>query len=498
MTIIGIDLGTSFSVVATIDQTGRPQVVPNKDSRSLTPSCVVERDDGVMEVGEYARRQWGNDPDTAAARFKRDMGTSTKFIIKGKSFSPTDLSTLVLKKLYADAVSRLGPISEAVVTIPANFAHEAREATLAAAKAAGLNVKYIINEPTAAALYYAFKYGRNLNGVYAVYDLGGGTFDISVIRVQNQDVEVLATNGIPKLGGDDFDGVLQAIVARKYKELTGKAFGYDDYTKNQAEEDKKSLSLRKQVTRRTGRELIDISRDEFEEAISSLVMQAEMLCEATIEEAGLTLADIQEVLLVGGSTRMPIVQESVRRVFEKTGIASENVDEVVALGAALYSAYKGNRSNLSAAQRTAIAQIKVAEKTSKCFGTFAVSHNENRKEREVQNAVVIHKGEPIPCSVTKSFYTSHEGQRAVGCEVTESTSPETDLRFVKIIWKGTLELPPGRPADQEIKVTFTYDENQVMKCSFVDVGTGRKTEIDISQSTTNLRGPSEIDRFLVE
>jgi molecular chaperone DnaK len=496
MTIIGIDLGTSFSVVATIDQTGRPQVVPNKDSKRLTPSCVVERDDGVMEVGEYARRQWGSDPDTAAARFKRDMGTSAKFMIKGKSFSPTDLSTLVLKKLYADAVSRLGPISEAVVTIPANFAHEAREATLAAAKAAGLNVKYIINEPTAAALYYAFRYG--LNGVYAVYDLGGGTFDISVIRVQNQDVEVLATNGIPKLGGDDFDGAVQAIVARKYKELARRALGHDDYTKNQAEEDKISLSLRKQVTRRTGREIIDISRDEFEEAISSLVTQAEMLCEATVEEAGLTMADIEEVLLVGGSTRVPSVQESIRRVFGRTGISSENADEVVALGAAVYSAYKGNRSNLSAAQRAAIAQIKVAEKASKCFGTFAIYRNDNRNEREVQNAVVILKGEPIPCSVTKSFYTSREDQRAVGCEVTESTSPETDLRFVKVIWKGTLELPPGRPAEQEIKVTFSYDENQVMKCSFLDVGTGRKTEIDISQSTTNLGAPSEIDRFLVE
>ena len=254
----------------------------------------------------------GNDPTTAAARFKRDMGTSAKFRINGKEFSPTDLSTLVLKKLYADAVSRLGPISDAVVTIPANFAHEAREATLAAAQAAGLNVKYIINEPTAAALYYAFKYGRNLNGVYAVYDLGGGTFDISVIRVQNQDVEVLATNGIPKLGGDDFDGALQVIAGRKYRELTGKTISPDDYTKNQAEEDKKSLSLRKQVTRRAGRELIDIRRDEFEEAISSFVMQAEMLCEATVEEAGLSFSDIQETLLVGGSTRIPLVQESVR------------------------------------------------------------------------------------------------------------------------------------------------------------------------------------------
>lgn len=500
MTVIGIDLGTSFSVVATIDQTGRPQIVPNSRSENLTASCVVERDDGVMEIGEYARRQWGNAPETAAARFKRDMGTSTKIAINGTEFSPTDLSTFVLKKLHADAVSRLGPISEAVVTIPANFAHEAREATLAAAKAAGLNVKYIINEPTAAALYYAFKYG--LNGVYAVYDLGGGTFDISIIRVQDQDVEVLATNGIPKLGGDDFDRVLQAIVARKFKEATGRLLKAADYTKNDAEKDKKSLSERGQITAQAGKgrqtELIDVRQDEFEEGISSLVSQAEMLCEATVEEANLSFADIRETLLVGGSTRTPLVQESVRRIFGKPGIASENVDEVVALGAALYAAYKGDRSNLSAAQRSVISQIKVSEKTSKCFGTFAVSHNESRNEREQQNAVVIPKGEALPCSVTRSFYTTHEGQSAVGCEVTESTSPETDIRFVKIIWQGRLELPPGRPAQQEIKVTFSYDENQVMKCSFVDAATGRKTEIDISHSSGNSRGPSEIDRFMVE
>jgi molecular chaperone DnaK len=176
---VGIDLGTSFSAVAVIDETGRPQIIPNKDDMRLTPSCIVGTAPGAFEVGEFARRQWGNAPDTAAARFKRDMGTSIKHCINGRPFSPTQLSTFVLKKLVADATSRIGRIDEAVVTIPANFANEAREATLAAAKAVGLNIKFIINEPTAAALYYAFKYSQHMDGKYAVYDLGGGTFDIS-------------------------------------------------------------------------------------------------------------------------------------------------------------------------------------------------------------------------------------------------------------------------------------------------------------------------------
>jgi len=495
--VVGIDLGTSFSVVAFIDKTGRPQIVPNRDSSNLTPSCVVEKADGVMEVGEYARRQWGNAPETAAARFKRDMGTSAIYSINGRTFSPTELSTFVLKKLCADTVMRVGSISEAVVTIPANFAHEAREATLAAAKAAGLNVNFIINEPTAAALFYAFKHGQALSGTYAVYDLGGGTFDISIIKVDGHDVEVVATNGIAKLGGDDFDRVLQSLVANKFRELSGRSMSPDDYTKNDAERDKKSLSVRKQITARVGRELVDITRIEFEEGISALIAQAEMLCEATVEEAGLAFTDIQGTLLVGGSTRMPVVQQSIKNVFGKPPITSENVDEIVALGAALYSAYKGNQSNLSAAQRSVISRISVSEKTSKCFGTLAVGLNSARNETALQNTVLIEKGESIPCSVTRKFYTMYAGQAAVECQVTESASPETDPRFVKVIWRGDLELPPGRPAEQEINVTFAYDENQVMKCSFLDVGTGRKREIDISNDASRLDGRN-IDRFLVE
>lgn len=496
--VIGIDLGTSFSAVAIVDQTGRPKIIPNKDNEALTPSCVVQRSDGVMEVGEFARRQWGNAPETAAARFKRDMGTSTKFHISGKPFSPTQLSTFVLKKLVADTVGRIGPIQEAVITIPANFAHEAREATMAAAKGAGLNVKYIINEPTAAALYYAFKYGRELNGTFAVYDLGGGTFDISIIRVDGQDIDVIATNGLAKLGGDDFDVALQRLVQQKFRGSTGRELPLDEFTKNQAEAEKKSLSTRKQVTFKVGRQLMDVSRSEFEEAISSLVTQTEMLCEATLDEANLGPEDISAVLLAGGSTRIPFIQESVERVFKQQPSTTENVDEVVALGAALYSAYKADRSSLSAAQRTAVARMKVSESTSKCFGTIIASFDQIKNERSLQNSVLINKGDRIPCSVTESFYTVYEGQTGVNCQVTESTAPERDPRFVKVIWRGELSLPPGRPSDQEVKVTFSYDENQVMRCSFVDVGTGRTSEVDLSMAKARSVEASEVDKFLVE
>jgi molecular chaperone DnaK len=494
---IGIDLGTTYSAVATIDETGRPSIVANRDGQNITPSCVAESD-GVIEVGEYARRTWGHAPAKAAARFKRDMGTSIKYLINGKEFSPTELSGFVLKKLLKDSEKVLGAIGEAVVTIPANFAHEARDATMAAAKAAGLNVKYIINEPTAAALYYAFKTGETLSGMYAVYDLGGGTFDVSIIRVNGQDIEVLASNGVSKLGGDDFDRALLDIVARKYKESTGDEMDPADFTKNDAEDEKKSLSHRKRTTAKVGRVLVDLTRDELEQAISAKIAQTEMLCESTMDEAGARPSDIKGVFLAGGSTRIPLVQESIKRVFDQEPVSSVNVDEVVALGAALYAAYKGDQSKLSVVQRSSIAKIKVAESTAKCFGTISIGHNEARDEAKLTNNILIRKGDKIPCSTTESFYTVHDGQESVACRVTESTAPETDPRFVKVIWEGNLSLPAGRASNQEIRVTFAYDDNQMMKCSFVDVATNRETKIDLSMAAHSGDASEEIDKFLVE
>ena len=495
---IGIDLGTSFSAVAVIDETGRPSIVRNEEGSNLTPSCVAAMGEGDMWAGEFARKQWGSAPETAAARFKRDMGTSVTHSIDGNKFTPTQLSTFVLRKLVADTEAAIGPIGEAVVTIPANFAHEARAATMAAAKAAGLNVNYIINEPTAAALYYAFQSGDELSGMYAVYDLGGGTFDVSIIRVDGQDVEVLATNGVSKLGGDDIDEAIQKLVQQQCLASKGLELEPDDFTKNNAEEEKKSLSKRDRVTVRVARQMVDISRHDVEEAISPLITQAEMLCEATIDEAGIEASDIRGVFLAGGSTRIPLVQESIKRVFSQEPISTVNVDEVVALGAALYAAYKGNRSDLSAVQKNAIQKIKVGESTSKCFGTISIGHHAERDEFKLTNSILILKGEKIPCSVTESFYTVHEGQEGVECQVTESTAAETDPRFVKVIWKGRLQLPPGRPEGQEVQVTFAYDDNQIMKCAFVDVATKRETTIDLSMTSSKDDGSDEIDKFLVE
>lgn len=494
---VGIDLGTSLSAVAVIDETGRPVILHNSDGVNLTPSCVAEHD-GAVVVGDAARRTWGSTPGAAAARFKRDMGTTATYMMNGKPFTPTELSGFVLKKLAQGITKELGAVAEVVVTIPANFSNEARDATMAAAAQAGLHVRYIINEPTAAALYYAFKSNQALGGVYAVYDLGGGTFDVSIIRVEGQDIHVLASNGVAKLGGDDFDSALVAVVAKKYRAATGEDMHPDDYTRQDAEEDKKSLSQRDRVVVKVMRQTVEVTRAEFEEAISSRVTQAEMLCEATLDEAGVTSSEVRSVFLAGGSTRLPLVSKSVARVFGQEPVSSVNVDEVVALGAALYAGYKGDRTKLSVAQQSAIAKIQVEECANKCFGTLARGFDDARQTKTLQNSVLIKKGERLPCSVTESFFTIYDGQDSVNCTLTESTAEETDPRFVRVVWEGTLDLPPGRPSGQEIKVTFAYDANQLMRCSFVDVGTGLETAVELAATSSDKSSSSVIDQFLVE
>ena len=492
---VGIDLGTTFSAVAYIDETGRPQIVSNDRDENITPSIIGKRGEKLV-VGESARRALGADDRKGAARFKRDMGTSNTHQIDDNDYTPTELSAAVLKELKSQTEARVGPIVESVVTIPANFAHEARDATMAAAKMAGLDVKYIINEPTAAALYYAYQSDGDLSGTYVVFDLGGGTFDVSIIKVLGQDVEVLASNGLHKLGGADFDQALWNLIAEKYKAESGEDLTLEDFDMNEVETAKKTLSDRKKVSLEIDREFIDLSRSEFEEAISTLLAQIEMMCESTLDEAEISPADITSVFFAGGSTRMPSVQKIAENVFKQEPISTVNVDEVVALGAALYAAHKSDGSNLSEIQKKSIDKLKVSERTSCFFGTLSIGYSESKGEA-LMNSILIKKGESIPCSVTKSFFTTHQGQTVISCMITESKAPETDPRFVKIIHEEDMELPPDRPSEQEIQVTYSYDENQIMNAVFKDVSSDTETVILLTMAEKD-DNSADIDKFLVD
>ncbi len=492
---IGIDLGTTYSAVAYVDETGRPKIAKN-NGVNITPSCVMVENDALI-VGAKPESKLGWKGFEVGARFKRNMGEDNLVRLAANEYTPTDLSAAVLAEMKRVVESEVGSVADAVVTIPANFMQEARDATMVAAKKAGLKIKNIINEPTAAALYYGYLEGEDLNGYYVVYDLGGGTFDVSVVHVDGAEIEVVATEGVKKLGGDDFDRAIVEIVKSKYKEITGSHLVEDEIPLAQAVKMKHALSEKDVARHLANDELIEVSREEFEAAISSFIAQAELLCEAALEEAQIGLNDVKRVFLAGGSTRVPSVLESIERVFNQRPVASANVDEVVALGAALYAALKSDGAHLSAAQSASVKKLKVSEIATYNFGTLSMGYNTARGEEELQNTVIIPKGTKIPASRTHEFSTRHDNQEKVNCSVTKSGQAETDPRFVSIIWEGSMEVPGGRPKGQPIEVTYAFDENGMMKCNFLDVASGTSKDIELDHSK-NETPKSNIDKFLVD
>ena len=500
--LVGIHLGVTNSSVSVINDVGVPTIVRSILGEKITPSVVSFIADNAVNVGEVARRTLGVDPNTFA-RFQRQMGTSISYSAFGKEYTPTTLSSLVLKKLKDEAEFAIGPIDGAIVTVPANFANEAREATMEAGKLAGLDIEHIINEPTAAALYYAFESDEELGGVYAVYDLGGGTFDVSIINLSGQEVELLSTDGVSRLGGDDFDEALRKLVTAKYVEAAGGELDPADFTKNDAEGTKISLSTHNEVTTRVrsdaGKAMITITRHEFEEAISSLIAQTEMLCETAMSDADVSPSDIKGVFLAGGSTRIPAVMESIKRVFQQEPMKSGNVDEVVALGASLYAAYKAGQSELSEFQKQAVAKISIAEITTYCFGLIQPVKCEEGGEEQLQNVILIDKGEKAPCSMTAVLKTTGNGQDRIHIRLTQSKAPEKDSRFVKIVWEDVVELDRAYPKGVEaLEVTLSYNENGIMRCLFLDTASGKKTEVDLNLAAASWSADDRIDQFTVE
>jgi len=482
---VGIDLGTSYSCIAYIDSTGRPKVVPNKDGENITPSVVAIQNingEEVVEVGTWAYETWGFDKDKAHARFKKQMhDTELQINLGSRSYTPAELSSFVLTKLIQDSKNTIGDIEEVVISIPANFPNEAREATLRAGDLAGLKVNFIVNEPTAAALYYSFLNQEALDGTYAVYDLGGGTFDFSVIDVKNNEVTVLNSEGIQECGGDDFDKLLYDIILTKYNELSDVKLDDLDFNLTHAEKAKRSLSSKEQTLIKVGKEIIEVTREEFNSAIKSKVIQTKVQVQKAINDCGKEISDIQQVYLVGGSTRVPLVRETVEDIFKKQPVQSVNPDEVVALGAALYAAVKDNKTKQNEATKASISKLQVQDISNKCFGVIII----DVLTGEYINSVLIYKGDKLPSKIKKTYSVVRDQQDHVDIKITESIVPEENPEFVRIVWEGRLELsnPKEVSSGDPVDVTYSYDDNQVMQCEFKEnkSGISKKVKLDLNK-----------------
>ncbi len=480
---VGIDLGTSTSALAHVRTDGNPEIVPNADGERLTPSVVFfDRYEGVKLVGSAARD--GGDPDRTVRHIKKHMDDPSHVVhIDGEKWTPTEISALILAKLKKDCARIIGHIDEVVITVPANFNELARRATVTAGRLAGLKVRRIVNEPTAAALYYAHTQG--VKGRVLVYDLGGGTLDITILNVTDDRVDILLSEGARHLGGSDFDEILLELIAEKYREQNGRDLVLDATRRRRllaaAEDTKKRLSKLAVVSEKIGTEEyglaeVELTRDAFEEAIRRLLTRTVMLLEQALDSLGLAPQDIDHVVLVGGSTRIPKVQELLTRHFSKAPVSCGNVDECVALGAALF-AKRGRR---------------VSEVCNHSYGTLAIIEDALTGTSAVRNSIVIPKNTPIPCSMSQTYVTSEDNEELIEVEITQGDDP--DPRYVDIIGKISLRVPPGRPAGCAVTVTYSYDENQRVRAQVYDAESGLRKDIEIEYRGEGVLDESEIER----
>ena len=488
--IVGIDLGTTFSSLAMLNAIGKPEIIPNADGDRLTPSAIYFDEDngGIIRVGVEALNSRHLNAARSVRWVKRHMGDPDyKVTIDGKDWTATELSALILKKLQQDCSAQAGEIRDAVISVPAHFDEIRRKATMDAGTAAGFNVIGIVNEPVAAALCYATT--RDVSGRVLVYDLGGGTFDVTLMDVNGLDMEIICSQGDHALGGIDFDKTVLDVLQKLYHDKFNADLiaSEEDRAKyeDEAEDIKKTLSRRPVAKTMlygpAGSMRAEITREMFEQGITPLVARADMLVEVVLEEASLKPSDVDTVLLVGGSTRVPLVRTHLEEIFGFPPECSINVDECVALGAALHAGLTKLRQNpddVAAGIREGLKDISLTDVCNHSYGTICAPIDKETGRRVVQNRIILKKNTPLPCEVSQTFYTVSEGQKRV--EVTITQGEDVDPAYVNRIATHSLDLPPDRPAERPIKVTYSYDLNQRMHCAFQDVESGRLLELDFS------------------
>jgi molecular chaperone DnaK len=453
----------------------------------LTPSVVYfDSHENVKLVGTAARD--GGDPDRTVQLIKRHMDDPGYTVeMDGRAWTPTEISALILAKLKRDCERTIGPIEECVLTVPANFNELARRATVAAGRIAGFKVRRIVNEPTAAALYYAHTQG--VQGRVMIYDLGGGTLDITILEIHGDDVRILTSEGARRLGGSNFDEALLDLMADEYRrQHQGELYETERQRRQalQAGEDlKKMLSKLRNVANTIGNERlglsrIEITRDVFEQAMSRLFTRTHMLVEQALASVSLQPDQIDHVCLVGGGTRMPRIRELLRGLFGREPLACGNVDECVPLGAALFSQKAG----------------RVREVCNHSYGTLALIEDAATGQVTYANSIVIPKNTPIPCEQSQTYMTSEDDERVIEVAVTQGE--DTDPRYVDVIGRIQLDVPPGRPAGCEVTVTYGYDANQRVHAHIVDERSGQSLEVHVAYEGAGVLSEEEIIRRTAE
>ena len=512
--IVGIDLGTTFSAIAYLNDLGKPEIAPNfENNQRILPSVVyIDGKSKKVQVGEKAINALITEPDNVVQAVKKQMENECvwstkegKFIEKNTAdagddeYTPAQISSLILKKLaeFNEGTNKV------VVTVPAMFAESARRATSDAVKIAGLELVNLINEPTAAILYYASIPDVDVSGKIMVFDLGGGTFDVSIADVNNTEIEILTSRGDKNLGGHDFDNFIVSEMVKAYEKEKGKALSDQDQRKLLliAEKIKKALSFKQETS-----EFIDgpegpfefkLTREEFNQLISLKITQIKMLMEEALDNANLKPEHVDQTLLVGGSTRIPEIVNVITNFMGKPPVKGVNVDEAVALGAAWSAGLNASSSDLSASQKKSLEDVKLTDVSNHYFGTGMIDYDETLKKEVIRNDILIPRDTKLPYSITKPYSTRYDGQTAIQCEVTQSEHEETDMEFVNVIANGELTLPPDRPAGQPIDVTFSYDKSGRMSCEFEDIKTGKKKTLELRPESTLAPEEAELD-FKIE